>query len=106
MKVSPAARWAAPAREAVSRDAAVVGRRAQPPGSAVQHRCGLTAAIPMDNPYCSCKLVGGSWLTAAIPMENAYRSCECLQLQSLWRMPTAAVNACSRNPYGECLPQL
>ena len=33
-------------------------------------RTGLTAAIPMENPYCSCKL----------------------QPQSLWRIPTAAVS--------------
>ena len=53
-----------------------------------------TAAIPMENPYCSCKLT----LTAAIHMENPYCSCKhmaevnhSLQLRSLWRIPTAAV---------------
>ena len=36
---------------------------------------GLTAAIPVENPYCSsCKLTHG------------------LQLQSLWTIPTAAVS--------------
>ena len=54
----------------------------------------LTAAIHMENPYCSCKLT----LTAVIPMENPYCSCKhmaevnhSLQLRSLWRIPTAAV---------------
>ena len=44
---------------------------------------GLTAAIPMDKPYCSCKSHG-------------------LQLQPLWINPTAAVRvmAYSCNPYG------
>ena len=34
------------------------------------------------------------WLTAAVPMENPYCSCMShgLQLQSLWRIPTAAVS--------------
>ena len=35
----------------------------------------LTAAIPMENPYCSCKLTRHG-----------------LQLQSLWRIHTAAVS--------------
>ena len=56
-----------------------------------------TAAIPMENPYCSCKLLtrrnrldhghdrlrrdrgdadGESWLTATTPVENPYRSCK------------------------------
>ena len=46
-----------------------------------------TAAIPMENPYCSCKLG--------------------LQLRSLWRTPAAAVSlAYSCDPYGEPLLQL
>ena len=36
----------------------------------------LTAAIPMENPYCSCK----SWVSHGV------------QLQSLWRIPAAAVS--------------
>ena len=42
-------------------------------------RSGLTAAIPMENPYCSFELTCShrSWLTAAlIPVENPYCSCE------------------------------
>ena len=47
----------------------------------VQVGHGFTAAVPMENPYCS--------LTAAVPMENPYCSCK---LQSLWRTPTAVVS--------------
>ena len=32
------------------------------------------AAIPIENPYCSCKPVRGSWLTAATHMDNPYCS--------------------------------
>ena len=44
---------------------------------------GLHAAIPVDNPCCSCKEVsrgvldeGDSWLAAAIPMDNPCCSCK------------------------------
>ena len=46
----------------------------------------LTAAIPLDNPYCSCKLTR-------------------LQLQSLWMIPTAAVSTHSwKFPAGSSKP--
>ena len=45
-------------------------------------------------------------LTAAIPMENPYRRATGLQLRSLWRIPTAEPLAYSCDPYGESLPQL
>ena len=40
-----------------------------------------TAALPMENPYCSCKLTKGGLLssrglTAAVPVESPYRSCK------------------------------
>ena len=44
-------------------------------------RHGPTAAVPMENPYRSCKRTrrstrsNESWLTAAVPMENPYCSC-------------------------------
>ena len=59
----------------------------------------LTAAIPMENPYCSCKRVSSStrvsswsWLTAANPCGEPLLQLAGLLLQSLWRVPTAAVS--------------
>ena len=55
--------------------------------------CGLkvrcpTAAIPVENPYCSCKL------TIRPDSRCTTRPLLALQLQSLWRIATAAVSQC------------
>ena len=51
----------------------------------------LTAAIPVGNPYCSCKLTRLGQATCSCPLSRA--SCR-------------LVMACSCNPYGEPLLQL
>ena len=60
----------------------------------------LTAAIPMDNPYCGCKHTGAviSWLTAAIPMDNPY--CGCKHIGAVISWLTAAIPM--DNPYCGC----
>ena len=45
------------------------------------------AAIPMENPYCSCKLLR----TPSHPL-SPFKVPFSLQLQSLWRIPAAAVS--------------
>ena len=98
---------------------AVVGPGADDPGLGRVRPWGEpwpTAAIPLKNPYCSCKLSVirpgelhlrggrgaevpgqvGHGLTAAIPMENPCCGCKLtrhgLQLQPLWIIPAAAVS--------------
>ena len=45
-------------------------------------RPGLPATVPMENPYRGCKL----------QRHGIAQACRGLQLQSLWRIPTAAVS--------------
>ena len=52
-------------------------RSVRPAGRAGQRLAGGSlpaAAIPVENPYCSCWLTA-AWLTAAIPVENPECSC-------------------------------
>ena len=78
--------------------AAGVGGGVRVPAGEGQGEPWLTAALPVESPYCSCKLARHS-----------------SQPQSLWRIPTAAVRGsaslwsqvpCSCNPCDESPPQL
>ena len=87
-----------------------------------------TAAIPVDNPYCSCKLTRPTAAlpvdnpccsckptrpTAALPMDNPCCSCKPTRVRPPGGGGAPAGGrargrgeACSRNPYGESLLQL